>query len=97
MPDRVKGSRKSVKAEWRMRPSDFETDKPSELVRSYRGPEKKWTAGKWISDSVYISLNGIRSLGGMPYKLWTRDEPIPISPTDARELIRANLIRRVKR
>ncbi|MEL7665450.1 MAG: hypothetical protein AAGU10_15155 [Methanosarcina mazei] len=92
-----KNLRKSVKSEWRMRASDFETSEPAEVIRSYGGSDKKETVGKWISDDEYVSINGIKSHGGMPYKLWTRDEPIPISPTDARILVRANLIKRVKR
>ncbi|WP_440945314.1 hypothetical protein ACSAZL_14350 [Methanosarcina sp. T3] len=88
---------KSVKSEWRMRAADFETGEPSEVIRSYGGPEKKEIVGKWISDDVYISISGTKSRGGMPYKLWTRDEPIPISPTDASMLVKAHLIRRVRK
>lgn len=88
---------KSVKSEWRMRAADFETGEPSEVIRSYGGPEKKEIVGKWISDDVYISISGIKSHGGMPYKLWTRDEPIPISPTDASMLVKAHMIRRVRK
>lgn len=97
MPHNTKEPRKSVKSEWRKRASDFETSEPAEVIRSYGGSEKKEIVGKWISDDIYVSISGIKSRGGMPYKLWTRDEPIPISPTDTRALIRANLIRRVKR
>lgn len=97
MPHNINEPRKSVKSEWRKRASDFETGEAAEVIRSYGGSEKKEIVGKWISDDVYVSISGTKSRGGMPYKLWTRDEPIPISPTDARELIRANLIRRVKR
>jgi hypothetical protein len=89
--------KKSVKSEWRMRAADFETGEPAEVIRAYYGPEKKETAGKWVSEDTYLSINGLRSQGGMPYKLWTRDEPIPISPTDARELVRSHLIRRVSK
>ena len=97
MPYNAKEPIKSVKSEWRMRAADFETSEPSEVIRSYRGSDKKETVGKWISDDVYVSIDGTKSCGGMPYKLWTRDEPIPISPTEARTLIRAHLIRRVKK
>ena len=97
MPYNAKEPRKSVKSEWRMRAADFETSEPSEVIRSYGGSDQKETVGKWISDDVYVSIDGIKSSGGMPYKLWTRDEPIPISPTEARKLIRAHLIRRVKK
>lgn len=93
----AKETRKSIKSEWRMRASDFEAGEPAEVIRAYGGPDKKEIVGKWISDDVYISIDGIKSRGGMPYKLWTRDEPIPIFPTDARILVRANLIKRVKR
>ena len=96
MPYNIKEPGKSVKSEWRKRSADFETDKTAELIRSYSGSEMKETVGTWISEDEYISLAGIKSQGGMPYKLWTRDEPIPISPTDARMLVRANLIRRAK-
>jgi hypothetical protein len=96
MPYNIKEPRKSVKSEWRKRSAEFETDETPEVIRSYCGSGKKETVGKWINEDEYVSLAGIKSHGGMPYKLWTRDEPIPISPTDARILIKANLIRRVK-
>ena len=97
MPYNVKEPKKSVKSEWRQRAAEFETDETAEKIRSFGGPKKNEIVGGWLSDDEYISIEGIRSQGGMPYKLWTRDEPIPISPTDARALIKANLIRRVRK
>ena len=96
MPYNIKEPRKSVKSEWRKRSAEFETDETAEIIRSYFESEKKETIGRWINEDEYISLAGTKSHGGMPYKLWTRDEPIPISPADARTLIQASLIRRVK-
>ena len=93
----IKEPKKSVKSEWRKRASEFETDETAEGIRSFGGSKKNEICGKWISDEEYISIEGVKSQGGMPYKLWTRDEPMPISPTDARSLIRANLIRRVRK
>ncbi|RPJ79608.1 MAG: hypothetical protein EHM20_00910 [Alphaproteobacteria bacterium] len=92
----TKEPKRSVKSEWRKRAAEFETDETAERIRSYGESKKKEIGGKWVNDDEYISIDGIRT-GGMPYKLWTRDEPIPISPTDARALIRENLIRRVRK
>lgn len=97
MPYNIKEPRKSVKSEWRKRAAEFETDETAEVIRSHGGSEKKEIVGRWINEDEYISVDGIKSQGGMPYKLWTRDEPIPISPTDARILIKAHLIRRVQK
>jgi hypothetical protein len=96
MPYNVKEPKKSVKSEWRKRAAEFETDETAERIRSFGGPEINEIVGRWLSDDEYISIDGIRSQG-MPYKLWTRDEPIPISPTDARVLIKANWSRRVQK
>lgn len=97
MPYNIKEPRKSVKSEWRIRAADFETDETAEVIRSYDGSENKEIGGKWINEDDYISIGGIKSQGGIPYKLWTKYEPIPISPADARILIKAHLIRRVKK
>lgn len=97
MPYNVKEPKKSVKSEWRKRAAEFETDETAERIRSFSGQEKNEIVGRWLSDDEYIAIDGIKSHGGMPYKLWTRDEPIPISPTDARALIKANLIKRVRK
>ncbi len=97
MPYNIREPKKSVKSEWRKRAAEFETDETAEKIRSFGGSEKNEIGGKWLSDDEYVSIDGIRSQRGMPYKLWTRDEPIPISPTDARALIKANLIRRVRK
>jgi hypothetical protein len=96
MPYNVKEPKKSVKSEWRKRPADYESDETAEKIRSYGESKSNEIGGRWINDDEYISIGGIRSPGGMPYKLWTRDEPIPISPTDARTLIKSNLIRRAR-
>ncbi|MDQ1253588.1 MAG: hypothetical protein QG646_2767 [Euryarchaeota archaeon] len=95
MPYNVKEPKKSVKSEWRKRAAEFETDETAERIRSFVAPEKNEIVGRWLNDNEYMSIDGEINQGGMPYKLWTRDEPIPISPTDARALIKANLIRRV--
>jgi hypothetical protein len=97
MPYNVKEPKKSVKSEWRKRAAEFETNETAEVIRSFGSSNKNQTGGVWINDDEYISIEGIRNKGGMPYKLWTRDEPIPISPTDARALIKANLIKRVRK
>ena len=96
MPYNVKEPKKSVKSEWRKRAAEFETDETAEKIRSFCGSGNE-IGGTWISEDEYVSIDGNRSHGGMPYKLWTRDEPIPISPTDARALIKANLIRRIRK
>ena len=97
MPYNVKEPKKSVKSEWRKRAAEFETDETSERIRSFGRSEKKEIGGRWLNDDEYISIDGTKNKGTMPYKLWTRDEPIPISPTEARALIGANLIRRVRK
>jgi hypothetical protein len=97
MPYNVKEPKKSVKSERRKRAAEFETDETAERIRSFGGSGKNEIGGTWISDDEYVSIDSTRSHGGMPYKLWTRDEPIPISPTDARTLIKSNSIRRVKK
>ncbi len=97
MPYNVKEPKKSVKSEWRKRAAEFETDETAERIRSFGRSEKNEIGGRWLNDDEYISIDGSKNQGRMPYKLWTRDEPIPISPTDARALISANLIRRVRK
>ncbi len=97
MPYNVKDPKKSVKSEWRKRAAEFETDETAERIRSFGGQEKNEIVGRWLSEDEYIAIDGTKNQGGMPYKLWTRDEPIPISPMDARALIKANLIRRVRK
>jgi hypothetical protein len=97
MPYNVKEPKKSVKSEWRKRAAEFETDETAERIRSFGESQKNEKGGRWLSDDEYVSIDGTRSWGGMPYKLWTRDEPIPISPSDARALIKANLIRRIRK
>jgi hypothetical protein len=97
LPYNIREPGKSVKSEWRKRAAEFETDETAEKIRSFGGPKNKEMGGRWINDDEYTSIDGTISQGGMPYKLWTLDEPIPISPTDARALIKANLIRRVRK
>ena len=96
MPYNAKEPRKSVKSEWRMRAADFEPVNPPKLSGHMEDLIKKRQLENGLVMMCMSQLTVLKAVG-TPYKLWTRDEPIPISPTDARTLIRAHLIRRVKK
>jgi hypothetical protein len=83
-----------VKSTWDKNPVDFVTDETAAEIRSIGGSQRYGQGGKWINNVVYQSIGGYRSRGGMPLKLRTKDEIIPISETDATELLNANLIKR---
>lgn len=82
------------KVGWERRPVGFETDKTADEIRSAVGSQKNGPGGKWINNKIYQSLGGSTS-GGNPLKLRAIDETIPISETDAQELLNLKLIKRL--
>lgn len=85
----------NVRAQWEMKDVGYKTDLSIEEIRSYGGSQKYKEGGKWINDTIYQSIGGYRSRGGMPLKLQTADGCIPISGTDAEELLTNNIIKSV--
>jgi hypothetical protein len=91
----IRKPKENVRAHWEENTIGFETDKTADEIRSFGGSQKYGigTGGKWINDVIYQSIGGYRSRGGIPLKLRTKDEIIPISETDAQELLNAKLIK----
>lgn len=89
----IRKETKDVKSAWDKNPVNFVTDKTAAEIRSIGGSQKYGQGGEWISNAVYQSIGGYRSRGGIPLKLRTKDEIIPISETDAIVLRKEELIK----
>ncbi|WP_048181945.1 hypothetical protein [Methanosarcina sp. MTP4] len=83
----------AAREEWNLRPIDFETHLTAEQIRSYGGSQRYGRGGRWLDQHFYISIGGYKSKGGIPSKLKTSDDVIPISPTDVKELQSINAFR----
>lgn len=79
---------------WDRSPVGFETDKTADEIKSVVGSQKNGPGGKWINNKIYQSLGGSSGVG-IPLKLRTIDEIIPISEADAKELLDLKLIKRL--
>ncbi len=80
--------------EWNLRPVDFQTRLTTDEIRAYGGSQKYGKGGRWLDQDNYISIGGYKSKGGIPFKLQTANEIIPISPTDVKELCGIDAIKR---
>lgn len=85
----------NLRKKWDGLPPNYETDMSVKEIQI--GGSKKYgnEGGKWITDTIYQSIGGYRSRGGMPLKLRTSNKDIPISTTDAEELLNAGLIKSI--
>ena len=79
-------SDEDTRSQWENMSPDYKTDMTKEEIRSLGGSQKFGQGGKWINNTIYQSIGGYRSRGGMPQKLQTENGDIPISETDAYEL-----------
>lgn len=85
---------KNIKSLWENLPPSYITDKSIEELQI--GGSKRYgdKGGVWINDTIYQSIGGYRSRGGMPLKLRLKSGgDIPISTTDAEELLRLGYIK----
>ena len=84
----------NLKTAWEDLPPNYKTDMSIDELQSIGGSKRYGNkGGKWINDTIYQSIGGYRSRGGMPLKLQTKSGDIPISTTDAEEFLRLNYIR----
>lgn len=86
---RKKNSDEDIRSQWEDRAPDYKTEKTKEEIRSCGGSQRFGQGGKWVDKSVYQSIGGYRSRGGIPVKLQTKNGDIPISETDAYELLQS--------
>jgi len=86
----------NLKSTWEKFTPNYKTDMSIDELQSIGGSQRYGDkGGKWINDTIYQSIGGYRSRGGMPLKLRTKSGDIPISTTDAEELLRLNYIRQM--
>jgi hypothetical protein len=86
----------NIRQQFDDKPVDFVTDLTANEIRSSGESQRYGQGGRWKNPNIYLSIGGYASRLGMPFKLQTTDEIIPISPTDAKELKKAGLIRDVQ-
>ena len=86
---------KNTRTLWENSPVMFVADKTANEIRSVISSQKYGPGGKWINDMTYRSIAGYKIKDGMPLKLKTKDEVIPISETDAQVLLKEKLIKPV--
>jgi len=85
---------KNIKAQWDELPPSYITDKNIEELQIGGSQKYGDKGGCWINETIYQSIGGYRSRGGMPLKLRLKSgKDIPISTTDAEELYRLKYIR----
>lgn len=93
MAYKTRNKPENLRSKWEELHPDYKTDKSKEEIQSIGGSKKYGTeGGKWINETIYQSIGGYRSRGGMPLKLRTKSGDIPISTTDAEELLRSKFI-----
>ena len=97
MAYKIREKRTKIRAEWENKKSpEFETDMNTNQIRELGGSKERGQGGKWVDENLYQSIGGYQSRGGMPFKLRTKNGDIPISPTDVKELLKANIIKPCK-
>jgi hypothetical protein len=86
---RKKDPNEDIRSQWEKQEPNYKTEKTMEEIRSLGGSQRFGEGGKWVNNSVYQSIGGYRSRGGIPLKLKTKNGNIPISETDAYELLQS--------
>ena len=93
MAYKTKEKPQNIRSIWEELPPNYKTQMSIEEIQSIGGTKKYGNiGGKWINEMIYQSIGGYRSRGGIPLKLQTRTGDIPISATDAEELLRLRYI-----
>lgn len=96
MAYKIREKRTGIRAEWEKKSPEFETDMNINQIRELGESKARGQGAKWVDENLYQSVGGYQSRGGMPFKLRTKAGDVPISPTDVEELLKANIIKRVR-